>query len=187
MDKETLAKVLSLLNPDEELAAVEYRKLHERLMRFFEWNNVEDPGVLADEAIDRLGKRALEADLERGIRNASAFVLGVSRHLVQEERRRQAKGAEVKRIWTAVTTMESESSESERIDEALQHCLADLKPDRRRLIQAYYGLSGADKVKAHKKLAEENGLSLNALRNRALRVRKDLEVSIRNYLENQSG
>ena len=55
MHRETLKQLLHLLDPDERQAAVEYRKLHERLTRFFEWNNVEDPMALADETIDRLG------------------------------------------------------------------------------------------------------------------------------------
>jgi hypothetical protein len=59
MHKETLNIILDLLGGhNEEAAGVEYRKLHERLWRFFEWNGVEDPGALADEAIDRLGRRA---------------------------------------------------------------------------------------------------------------------------------
>lgn len=185
MDKETLDKVLSLLAPDPEQAAIEYRKLHERLTRFFEWNSTNDPTALADEALDRLGKRAGADDLEHGVRSASAFVLGVARHLLQEERRRQARDAQAQRVWISATTGPP-SPEIERMDAALQHALAHMKPDRRKLIQAYYGRSGAQKIKAHQDLAIEYGLSLNALRNRVLRLRKELEASVRRYLAEQS-
>lgn len=180
-----LDKVLSLLAPDAEQAAVEYSRLHERLTRFFEWNSTDDPTALADEALDRLGRRASAADMERGVRSASAFVLGVARHLLQEERRRKARGVEAQRVWISAT-IEPPSPESEKMDAALQHCLAQMKPDRRKLIEAYYGRSGAQKIKAHRDIATEYGLSLNALRNRVLRLRKELEASVRRYFDEQS-
>lgn len=54
---ESLAKLLELLGPNQDQAAIEYRRLHQRLSRFFEWNGADDPMALAVEAIDRLGKR----------------------------------------------------------------------------------------------------------------------------------
>ena len=179
--REMLKKILDLLDPGEQQAAVEYRKLHERLARFFEWNNVEDPMSLADEAIDRLGKRATEADVNGGVHSAFAFALGIARHLLQEEARHQQKRAEISRHWKV---HESASSlEAEEMENALQHCLAQIRPERRQLIEAYYAYSGNEKAKMHRKLAEEHGLSINALRNRALRARQELESSMREYLK----
>jgi DNA-directed RNA polymerase specialized sigma24 family protein len=50
---------------------------------------------------------------------------------------------------------------------AIENCLAALPPDRRNMIERYYG---ADR----NALARELGVSMNALRNRALRIREEL-------------
>jgi DNA-directed RNA polymerase specialized sigma24 family protein len=57
-----------------------------------------------------------------------------------------------------------------------------MPPERRTLLESYYVYSGSEKAKMHKQLAEELGLSINALRNRALRARQELESSLRSYL-----
>jgi DNA-directed RNA polymerase specialized sigma24 family protein len=182
LQKETLKELLALLHPDEAQAAVEYQNLHQRLSRFFEWNNAQDPAALADEALDRLAKRAAESSMEEGVRNVSAFALGVARHLLQEEARRQLKMVEISRHWEAMESARSQEPESEILDEALQLCLGKMKPERRRLIEAYYSFSGSEKIKMHQQLAAAEGLSLNALRNRALRTRQELETCIRKQL-----
>ena len=182
MQKETFKELLSLLHPDEAQAAVEYQKLHERLSRFFDWNNAQDPMTLADEAIDRLGKRASEPGVKDGVRNVSAFALGVARHLLQEEARRQLKMVEISHHWRAMESARNHGPESAALEEALQHCLEKMRPERRRLIEAYYSYSGTEKIKAHQQLAQAEGLSLNALRNRVLRTRQELETCIRKQL-----
>jgi hypothetical protein len=122
MHKETLNKILDLLGGhNEEAAAIEYRKLHERLWRFFEWNGVEDPRALADEAIDRLGRRAVEEAATENVRNPSDYALGIARLLLQEEIRRQKKQTEAIHSWE--TLKPASTSEDGAMDEALEHCL----------------------------------------------------------------
>ena len=182
MQKETLKVLLTLLHPDEAQAAVEYHNLHQRLTRFFDWNNVEDPTALADDALDRLAKRAAESSMNNGVHNVSAFALGIARHLLQEEARRQQKSGEINRHWQAMESSRTEEPESEAMDEALQHCLEKLRPERRRLIEAYYNYEDSEKIRTHQQLAEAEGLSLNALRNRVLRTRQELEACLRKQL-----
>jgi DNA-directed RNA polymerase specialized sigma24 family protein len=180
--KEIFKELLNLLHPDEAQAAVEYQNLHQRLARFFDWNNVQDPMALADEALDRLAKRAAEPDSNEGVHNVSAFALGIARHLLQEEARRQLKMAEISRHWRAMESARTQEPETEALEDALQQCLGKMQPERRRLIQAYYSYSSNEKIKMHQQLAEAEGLSLNALRNRALRARQELEACIRKQL-----
>lgn len=182
MQKETLKDLLNLLHPDEGQAAVEYQNLHQRLTRFFEWNNAQDPMALADETLDRLAKRASEAGITEGVRNVSGFALGVARHLLQEDARRQLKIAEISRHWRSMELARTGEPAPETLDDALQHCLKKMSPERRRLIEAYYNYNGSEKIKMHQQLAEAEGLSLNALRNRALRTRQELETCIRRQL-----
>jgi DNA-directed RNA polymerase specialized sigma24 family protein len=177
-----LKELLTLLHSDEAQAALEYQKLHQRLARFFDWNNVQDPTALADEALDRLGRRAAEPGAKEGVQNLSAFALGIARHLLQEEGRRQQKMVEISRHWRAMELVRTQEPESGELEETLEDCLAKMRPERRHLIEAYYSYAGAEKIKMHQQLAEAEGLSLNALRNRALRTRQDLEACIRRRL-----
>lgn len=178
MQKETFKELLNLLSPDEAQAAVEYQNLHQRLTRFFDWNNAQDPMALADETLDRLAKRAAESAMSEGVRNVSAFALGVARHILQEEARRQLKMTEINQHWRSMELARAQDAGSEAIEDALHHCLEKMQPERRRLIEAYYNYTGAEKIRMHQQLAEAEGLSLNALRNRALRTRQELEACI---------
>ncbi len=181
MQKEGLDKILDLLGgPNEEAAAIEYWKLHQRLSRFFEWNGVEDPEALADEAIDRLGRRALEEDATERVHNPSAFALGIARLLLREEVRRQRRKTEAIRHWEILGTVSTSGDEA--MDEALEHCLKKLSKERRRLLLEYYTYSGNDKARKRQRLTDELGLTVNSLRNRVLRARQDLEACMRKFL-----
>jgi DNA-directed RNA polymerase specialized sigma24 family protein len=72
------------------------------------------------------------------------------------------------------------------MDEALQHCLKRLQPDRRRLIESYYTFGDRKKAEIHQSLAKEIGVTVDALRNRAMRAREDLEECMRRFLSKQS-
>lgn len=185
MEGATFDKLMQLLAADREQAALEYRRLHERLTRFFDWNGGEDPLALADQTMDRIGNR-LEKNDEGPIQNVSAFALGVARHLLQEDARQRKKAAEAGAHWTSSGQSSSNNEdEKERMDEALLHCLAQLPLDRRQLIESYYVHKG-NKARSHQQLAVEYGITVNALRTRALRVRQELERAILQYLERKS-
>jgi DNA-directed RNA polymerase specialized sigma24 family protein len=181
LQEETLKKVLNMLGSSEEEASVAYSRLHQRLSRFFEWNGVLDPTALADEAIDRLGNRGMEETPGEPILNPFAFALGIARLLLQEEARRQQRKMEAIRYLE--TQGRDSASQAEAMDRALQHCLATLQPEKRKLLERYYVYTGREKVKSHQRLAEELGLTINALRNRALRARQELEACMRKFLK----
>jgi hypothetical protein len=182
----TLRRLLDLLDPDPASAALEYKRLHERVSRYFEWNSVEDPTALADEAMDRLADRASRSAVEGSarIQNASAFLLGVARLLLQEDLRRRQKRAVAVREWSA--REHTAGPQAEIMDRALAHCLAGMPVDRRALLEQYYAQSGSEKIQRRQKLAQNLGLTLNALRNRALRARQELEDKIRAYLDQET-
>lgn len=181
MHREAFGKLLGLLGPDEHAAAMEYRRLHQRLARFFEWNGVADPAALADEALDRLGRRIAEERSGQPVLSPGAFTLGIARLLLQEEARRQLREVETWHSWQIRDSASSPAAEE--MDQALQHCLAKLPPERRTLIERYYASGELKKAKLHQALADDLGLTINALRNRALRARQDLEACMRKFLE----
>lgn len=173
-------QLLALLHTDREQAAGEYRRLHERLTRFFDWNGGDDPSALADQTLDRIQERIAKSGEEGTIQNVTAFALGVARLLLKEDARKRKRAWEAGRLWHWLS-QEPTSEEQERLDAALRYCLARLPAEQRRLIQSYY-MYGESKARSHEKLAIEFGITVNALRTRALRIRKELEAAVADYL-----
>lgn len=175
MQVEAFQALLRAFDADPDKAGQQYRRLHQRLVRFFSLHPVTDPYFLADEAMDRLARRiaASPADVE----SPSAFVFGIARHVLQEDRRLHLREGEIASEWT------SKIARSSAADDALltriEHCLAMMKKEQRDLLLAYYRSSGREKIEHHRELAASLGLTLNALRNRLMRARKELDNCVR--------
>ena len=183
----TLQRLLEQLHPEVDLAAEQYRALHERLVRFFDWRNAEDPEALADEAIDRLAARLSSIESSDTVRDPSSFVLGIARLLLLEEGRRKQKLLVMAEQLHADAVNSRPAPDAEIMHNALDHCLARLTADRRDLIQSYYLHQGERKIVEHRLMAAAQGLSGNTLRNRMLRTRRELETCMRKYMANAGG
>jgi DNA-directed RNA polymerase specialized sigma24 family protein len=190
VESASLSSLLSLLHDDPEQAGIAYRQLHQRLERFFHLNNTEDPTRLADAAMDRLAKRAAEADSatntdkDRKITSPYSFALGIARHLLQEDARRRFRQDEAEREWSNASSA-PDLNEQQR-HEALEDCLSRVPLERRQLLESYYGWKDNRKAEHHRHVAERLGLNLNALRNRVLRARTELETCMERKLNDVS-
>jgi DNA-directed RNA polymerase specialized sigma24 family protein len=170
----SLERLLGRLDPDPASAGEAYEHLRRALLGFFRWHGDQEPDVAADETLDRLARR-----LESGesIDDVPAFARGVAR-FVWLERRRMATAAPVvfdedlaNRI-PAVVTDEDDSV----LETCLQKCLASLAANDRELIVQYYTSDGRQKIEQRARLARTLGLSQNALRHRAHRLRVELKA-----------
>lgn len=175
MQQEHFKALLQVLGPEDAVAADRYRQLHQRLVRFFSLHPVSDPYILADQAMDRLARRASTAAAE--IQSPASFLFGIARLLLFEEQRRQRNEEKAVDHWKLLTEQPS-SADADLLAE-VELCLNRLKPEQRALILEYYGAAGREKIHHHRAMAERLGLSLNALRNRLLRARKDLDHCVR--------
>jgi DNA-directed RNA polymerase specialized sigma24 family protein len=175
VDTATLQALLLTLDTHHDKAAQEYRRLHQRLVRFFSLHPVADPYALADEALDRLARR-VAAD-PKDVITPSAFLLGIARHLLQEEQRRRIRESKAVQEW-ASTTADSSSTDEDLLRK-VEQCLGKLRKEQRELLLAYYRSTGRQKVEHHRELAAGLGVSLNALRNRLMRARKELDDCVR--------
>jgi DNA-directed RNA polymerase specialized sigma24 family protein len=79
--------------------------------------------------------------------------------------------------------LQQEQRELERLSALLDECLNELPPEQQELIRRYYSSGSRSQIDGRKQLAEEFNISLNALRNRALRIRGDVERKARKRLE----
>ena len=194
VESNALSALLALLDPDPVKAADAYRRLHLRLIRFFNLTAASDPQQLADETIKRLAQRAAEDlaavpddkadDPAIGevqppvVRSQAVLASGVVREVLQEDRSRSRPSDQEVREWFAKTTNARDLNQ-ERRQTILRSCLSKLPPERRRLLEKYYGWNVGHKADYHQNLARSLELNTVALHNRALRSRAQLEACVR--------
>jgi DNA-directed RNA polymerase specialized sigma24 family protein len=161
LDRAALDALLLTLAPDREVAGCKYEELRDRLINLFAWEHCEAPDNLADEVLNRLARKVMQGAV---IPHLDRFAFGIARLVIQEEKRKQQNRRAVLREFQAAGKANGSDLQSMA---AIENCLAALPPDRRNMIERYYG---ADR----NALARELGVSMNALRNRALRIREEL-------------
>jgi DNA-directed RNA polymerase specialized sigma24 family protein len=170
-----LSVLLNALDPDTDRAVHLYRSLQQRIARFLRINNASDPESLADEVIDRLANRLITTD-SNDIGSPQAFALGIARNVLHEDHRKQRREERAATEWATFTL--ANQGHDEDLLRDLDQCMSMMRDDQRRLLQTYYQWSGREKIEHHRLLSEQLGLTLNALRNRLLRARTELDKCI---------
>jgi DNA-directed RNA polymerase specialized sigma24 family protein len=178
---EAFAQFLAALDADEARAAEEYEAVRARLIKLFRWRGVEFAEDCADETINRVARKLDEGER---VLNVSAYVGGVARLVLleafKEQERRQTPLEDV----PPPAVGPAQAEEPDRRTDCFESCLHALPDDARELILEYYGdeAGGSSRIAARKRMAARLGLEMNALRNRALRVRARLEQCIESCL-----
>lgn len=164
--------LLSALHPDRAIASAEYERMRQRLIRFFSIQQARSPEDLADTAFNRIARRIAEGE---EIRNAQQYLSGVARLLLLEDRYKRRQEEHAMRM---VANAGPDSHADQELPGALEACLETLPPRSRELLERYYSAEGRARIASRQKIADEMGMELNALRNRALRLRERLEECI---------
>lgn len=180
---DALLDALAAVSKNRDDASRRYSALRGRLSRFFEWNGADQPDELADQTLDRLARRISTQDGSLGevILDPEKYAVGIARLVLRETWRRQQRAERV----LAVVSMNLEaqgqrdSARIEALAALLDECLMALPPESRSMIERYYCAEGDNQIEARQRLAAELGISNNALRNRAMRIRAELEESAR--------
>jgi len=157
---EALEGLLQALGSDPSAAGRRYELLRRKLTDFFAWRRCELPEELADEALDRLARRLMQGE---PIEKIEFYALGIARVLLKEAARR----TEQRKIALREMRIQPPAAAETEMLDAVERCLATLPESSRELIARYYSGQRAA-------LADELGISLNTLRNRALRIREKL-------------
>ena len=162
-------------------AGLAYEDLRARLIRFFRLHVPGEADELADVALDRLARRIDDGTV---VERVAPYALGIARMVLMEARTRHARR---RRAETgAAAAMEDDDAELradlERTESALAECLRRAGSEARTLMLRYYAADGGERIRARQDLARELGVSINALRNRALRLRDSLENCVRERL-----
>ena len=166
--------LLSLLSPDPAEAGARYERLRGRLIIFFTRRMLFFPEDLADEALNRLTRRLEGGEI---IVNVEGYVLGVARHIMQEQFARlemeRKAGEEYSRNNSTQnpTTMQ----EKEILLEKMTKCLDRLPASDQQLISDYYLPEGISNIVARKRLAQSIGITQAELRKRIFKLRRAMQ------------
>jgi DNA-directed RNA polymerase specialized sigma24 family protein len=154
-----------------------YEQLRLRLVTYFRLRFPVEAEALADEAIDRLAHRL---DDGTQVDNPAGYALGIARFLVMETAARHRKEGQAALAAMQELELQVPDEEVDPALPALRVCLGNLDPESARLILEYYAIdAGAARIERRQQIAERLGMTLNALRNRALRTRMALEKCVK--------
>jgi DNA-directed RNA polymerase specialized sigma24 family protein len=165
----SLGRLLDLLDADRDRAAIAYEKLRERTAGLLQWWGATHPDELADETLDRVGRK-LDEGAPVTQSSLAAYVRGVAR-LVFYESRRADRNDPLPRHDLAAPQPEGQSDVLECLDE----CLASLDSSDRDVVLRYYD---GNKVAVRQRIASDLNISMTALRIRMHRLRMRLESCV---------
>lgn len=165
-------RLLTWLDEDRERAGEEYEKVRRRLTTIFSSRGCRVPEELADETIDRVSRRV--ADIQETYQgNKVLYFLGVASNVHHEYLKRPA---------VSTPAAVAEGPDREHTYDCLEQCLSKMTESSRNLIRQYYAEDKRAKIELRKVLAGQLGITQNALRARALRIREGLQVCIERCL-----
>jgi DNA-directed RNA polymerase specialized sigma24 family protein len=161
-------------------APLSYEKLRRRLVLYFQTHAPVEAEAASDDVIDRLARRIEEGT---SVDNVPLYALGIARNVLHELRARQMRerAAATEMGFDAEIPVDDDDDGEEELA-ALRICLERLGNAGAALIMAYYDGEGSERIRVRRALADRMKLGLNALRNRALRLREALESCLRQRL-----
>jgi DNA-directed RNA polymerase specialized sigma24 family protein len=168
--QESFNALLAWLDEDREVAGQKYETIRKRLIRIFINRGCSDAEDLADLTITRVVARLPEVG-DSYVGEKIRYFCGVARKVYLESKRR-------KEIATD-SFPPPRTARPDTVRECLRECLDRLSSDQRELVLEYYLYEKQAKIDHRKRLAEELGITANALRLRAHQIRIALEECVR--------
>src|ERR1043165_5330895 len=160
---ELFENLLNWLGPTREEGARQYEDVRDRLIRILHKKGCFEAEALADETVNRVMLKLPEIKDSYAGKPLWYFV-SVARRVWYEWIRKN-KSVPYDEVLEPVVQPEIDAAR-----ECLRQCLSVLSPDQRDLVLDYHINKKRAKVELHRHMAEELGVSTNALRLRAHRI-----------------
>ena len=174
LTQESFDLLLGWLDLNRELAGQKYEKIRQRLIRMFAGRGCFEPEELADKTINRVTSKLPQiAGSYSG--EPALYFFGVANNIYREWLKKQKKMHSVEFVDRGRIDEPAPDSEYE----CLEDCLETLPEDQRSLIIEYYRKEKNDKIRHHRELAENLGISTNALQVKTCRIRARLQKCVR--------
>jgi DNA-directed RNA polymerase specialized sigma24 family protein len=167
INQEQFDRLLRWLDPDREKAGAKYEWIRKRLIKIFVSRGSNTPEELADKTINRVARKLPEIQASY-VGDPAHYFCGVAGNIFLESLRKDR----MKAVKPPEPSPPDEESEQDLA--CLERCVEKLPQSDRNLVIAYYQLEKHAKIDHRKRLAEELGLGMNALRIRACRIRASL-------------
>jgi DNA-directed RNA polymerase specialized sigma24 family protein len=182
--QEAFDGLLDWLDSNREQAAQEYEKIRTRLIKIFTCRGCGEADDLADETINRVTSKV--DSLARSYSGDPAlYFYGVAQKVHLEYLRARPllqNSMDAGRKPGSVHLVEADN-DIEQEYACLEQCMNQLTAENRRLVLDYYQDEKRAKIERRRKLAEEIGIAVNALRIRAHRIRLQLQQCVTACLE----
>jgi DNA-directed RNA polymerase specialized sigma24 family protein len=178
--QEAFDKLLEWLDPDREQAGKKYQKIHARLVGIFSSHGCADPEKLADETIDRVTAK-MDSLSETYEGEPTRYFCGVARNILKEDLKGRTTHEPL-----AVEHQQTEFKDDQTRYDCLDKCMAELPAQSQSVILAYYEEQGMAKIRQRKKIAEELGITVTALRLRVFHMRVQLGTCLEECLQQAS-
>jgi DNA-directed RNA polymerase specialized sigma24 family protein len=177
--------LLDRLDADPAIAAEMYETLRIKLVHLLQWRGCAESYAdeLADKTLDRVAAKLAGGE---EVENINAFASAVARYIWLEHSRKNRTDTVGDDL--PETPVEMDMSFLDDPDErmkCLRRCIATkFTDDEKRLVVNYYDTEADEKAKtARRRLAESFGLTMNAMKVRACRLRMRLEACINDCVE----
>jgi DNA-directed RNA polymerase specialized sigma24 family protein len=180
MSRDSLERLLALLDPDPAKAARHYQLLRKKLTRLFEWRGARFPEDLADETISRVARK-LDEGVEIRSEDPFRYFCGVAHLVFKEVLRERKRERQLLEPGNWTPAADPEEPDDERMA-FLQECLDRMPERNRHLILAYHEGERRERIENRRLLADELDIPLNALRIRVHRIRAKLERCVKRRL-----
>lgn len=177
LTQESFDALLAWLHPQREQAGQKYEEIRLRLIKIFTCRGCLEPEDLADETINRVSKRLPDIKSEF-IGEPARYFYGVANKVHLEYLRKPPPP-----IPPSLEPSDGDSDQIEKDYECLERCIQNLTSDNRELVLQYYQDDKRAKIEHRKRLAEQLGVAINALRIRAFRARATLQDCVHECLQ----
>ncbi len=171
-------RLLALLGDDPARQTARFETLRTRLVRLLMWRGCSDPDALADETIERVAAK-LAAGVVVEADDPFRFCAGFARRVALEEQQRIRRTQSMLAAARHHPEPEPLSAEDEARLADLEACLESLGSVGREQILTFYQGEKGSRIAGRKQLAASLGITVNALRIRAHRLRIKLEECVR--------
>jgi DNA-directed RNA polymerase specialized sigma24 family protein len=185
--EQTFRRLLIWLDQGVNTNGQSYLAIRGRLLGYFDRKNCLNADELADETLNRVGRRLAEEDGNIQTETPAKYCYIVARFVFMENlRARDKEVAALDNVSRQANGMSNEDRDrKEKRLECLDRCAAKLESSHRELIFGYYLGEQRVKIENRRSLAQTLGISVNALSIRACRIRDKLEGCVKECVSRQ--
>ena len=172
MNSSAFNKMLAWLGADREQAGQKYREIHNKLVFIFSCRGCQEPENLADQTFNRVLPK-IDWLVENYVGDPMLYFRGIARNLVKEDLRGRVTVSTDPSVFNDPVYEGVSTTDPQFV--CLDRCMEELPTTKRDLLLSYYEFEGNQKIVRRKKLADELGTTLQALRLRVFHLRAQLK------------